>query len=108
MRGPSIAGDTGVLLLIRATPNASKNAVAGLVTRGGEVRLAVRVRAVPQDGAANAAICRLIARALGHKSAMVSIAAGLKDRDKTVLISGARLGDVAAWLDGLERHGETN
>jgi uncharacterized protein len=108
MRGPLIASDTGVSILIRATPNASKDAVLGLVARGGEMRLAVKVRAAPHDGAANAAVCRLIAKALGCRPSTVSIAAGLKDRDKTLLMSGARLDDVAAWIDGLGRHGETD
>jgi hypothetical protein len=72
------------------------------------MRLAVKVRAAPQDGAANASVCRLIAKSLGVKPSSVSIAAGAKDRDKTVLISGARHEDVAAWLDGLARHGESD
>jgi uncharacterized protein (TIGR00251 family) len=95
-------------VLVRATPKSSKDLLLGLTVRGDETRLLVKVRAVPQDGAANDAVARLIARSFGVAPSTVSIAAGAKDRDKTVLISGARLDDVAAWLSGLGRHGETH
>ena len=106
MHNDAVAG--GVRLLVRVTPKSSKDAIQGLVTRGDETRLAVRVRAAPQDGEANDAVTKLIAKSSGNKPSSVSIAAGPKDRDKTVLISGARLDDVTAWLDGLARHGETD
>ena len=98
----------GVLLNVRVTPKSSREAIAGLVSRGDCQRLAVKVRAAPQDGEANEAVCRSIAKWLGVKPTLVSIAAGHKDRDKTLLISGAGLEHVQAQLDGLGRHGETD
>lgn len=61
-------------LAVRVTPRSSREAVDGFDAEG---RLALRVTAAPADGEANAAVTRLLARALG-----------LPQRD-VVLISGA-------------------
>lgn len=98
----------GVRLIVRVTPRSSSDVVLGPVERAGETRLAVRVRAGPHDGEANDAVLRTIAKSFGCRPSAVAIAAGAKDRDKTLLISDARLADVAAWLDTLGQHGETD
>jgi hypothetical protein len=108
MTGPALATPTGVRLLVRASPKSSQTTINGLVVRGDETRLSVKVRAAPHDGEANDAVVRLIAKSFGCPPSAVSIAAGAKDRDKTLLMSGARLADVTAWLDTLERHGKTD
>ena len=61
-----------VLIDVKAVPGASRHAIAGVV---GD-RLKVRVAAPPEGGRANAAVCRLIARALGVKASSVSIDCG--------------------------------
>ena len=61
-------------LTVRVSPRSSRNLVAGFDESGA---LIVRVTAPPADGAANAAVTRLLAKALG-----------LPPRD-VVLISGA-------------------
>jgi hypothetical protein len=108
MRPPASGVAGGVLLKVRVTPKSSRDMLSGLVWRGEETRLAIKVRAAPQDGAANEAVCRAIATWLDVKPSFVGIAAGHKDRDKTILISGADLVNVQARLDGLGRHGETD
>lgn len=108
MRGPLIFVDGGVLVLIRATPNASIDAFGGVAVRNCVARLTVKVRAPPDDGRANVAIARMIAQSIGCKPSSVSIAAGAKDRDKTVMILGARIDDMSVWLDQLRTHGKTD
>ena len=88
----------GVLLFVRVTPKSSKDEIAGLITREGRIRLRVKVRAVPEDGKANTAVADLIAKSLQLKGSAVSVAAGHKDRDKTILIVGAQLNLVETWL----------
>ena len=50
--------------------------------------MAVKVRALPEDGAANAAVCKVVAQWLGVSKSTVSLATGAKSRNKTLLIEG--------------------
>jgi uncharacterized protein (TIGR00251 family) len=72
------------LLAVRATPRASRDAIAGV--RDGVVQ--VRVSAPPADGRANAAICRLVAKHLRLAPSRVSIVRGERSRSKTLRIEG--------------------
>lgn len=81
----------GIVLRIRLTPRAARDEVAGVrVLSDGRQVIAVRVRAVPEDGAANAALEKLMARALSVPAGRVRVAAGRKDRLKTVHVDGDR------------------
>ena len=77
----------GAELKVRATPNASRDAIEG---RGedasGQAFLKVRVTAVPEKGKANAAIEALLAKALGLPKSAVSVERGETARLKTVRI----------------------
>jgi uncharacterized protein (TIGR00251 family) len=70
----------GVTLALKVQPRASKNEIVG--ERGGE--LVVRVTAPPVDSAANEAVVRLIAKALGCPKSAVSIMRGETSRHKLV------------------------
>jgi uncharacterized protein (TIGR00251 family) len=76
-------------LEVRLTPRASRDALEGekLLADGRSV-LAARVRAVPEDGRANAALLRLLADTCGVASAKVSLVAGASSRLKTIRIEG--------------------
>lgn len=77
----------GAELRVRATPNASKDAIEGLgEDAGGQRYLKVRVRAVAEKGKANAAIEALLAKALGLPKSAVSVEKGGTQRIKTVQI----------------------
>lgn len=68
--------------------------------------LALKVRAVPAGGAANAALFRLVAQAFGVGRNCVSLRSGGKSRLKRVHIAGdGRI--LAAIAAGLERQQET-
>lgn len=63
----------------------------------GELR--VRVAVAPVDGAANAALLRLIARELGIGSGSVRLVAGGAARRKAVAVRTDRERVVARWPD---------
>ncbi len=78
----------GAELRVRAQPNASKDAIEGQgADASGQAFLKVRVRAVPEKGKANAAIEKLLAKALGVPASAVTIEKGETQRIKTVRIS---------------------
>ncbi|MEW9805918.1 DUF167 family protein [Mesorhizobium sp. ZMM04-5] len=94
----------GLDLAVRLTPRSSTDAIDGVqAAADGSVRVAVRVRAVPEKGAANAALERLLADRLDLPKSAVSIAAGATSRLKTVRLSGDADDIAAAIEDALAR-----
>jgi uncharacterized protein YggU (UPF0235/DUF167 family) len=84
----------GVQLLVRVTPRSGTNSIAE--PRGG--RLLLRVTAAPEDGKANAAACKLVAKALRIGKTSVSVTNGETARDKTLTIDGLSAQEVADVL----------
>ncbi len=79
----------GIELHVRLTPRGGRDALEGCETRDdGRTVLKARVRAVPEDGKANAALTKLIAKTLGLASSAVRVVAGETARVKTIEISG--------------------
>ena len=86
---PWTAADGGVRLTVRVTPRGGRDAVDGLRTdAAGRLALAVRVSAAPADGAANAAVTRLVARAAGLSPGAVTVTRGETARDKQLWLAG--------------------
>ena len=81
-------GDAGVIVYFRLTPKSSKDAVDGLQTTAEGLAFQARVRAIPEDGAANAALEKLVAEWLQVPKRSVQLATGGKSRLKAVAISG--------------------
>lgn len=71
--------DAGGRLAVRVTPGAR---VEGIAIEGG--RVLVKVRARPQDGAANAAVLALLAAALGLAASRLRVLRGAASRDKLI------------------------
>ena len=86
--------DGGVRLRVRVQPRASRNEIAG--AHGDELR--IRLQAPPVDRAANEALVRVIAEALGVSRSAVDIVSGLASRSKTVVIRGVAEADAARRL----------
>jgi len=84
----------GVLITIRVIPRAGRSAVGG--TRDGV--LLVRLNAPPVDGAANAELIEVIAKALGVPKRAVTLASGERSRQKTVRVTGITLAEVSTRL----------
>lgn len=77
----------GIDLFVRLTPKGARDQIeqgAGLE----EARLRARVRAVPEKGAANRALEKLVAHWLDVPTRDVSVASGGKSRLKTVSVAG--------------------
>lgn len=79
---------TGVMLTVRLTPKSARDEIVGVETFGEETVLKARVRALPEDGRANEALEKLIARWLKVPASSVSIVQGSKSRLKQVKIDG--------------------
>ena len=87
-------GPGGTVVEVRVIPRASKSALAG--ERSGA--LLVRLAAPPVDGQANAALVEFLADTLGVPTRAVSIVSGDRRRQKRVLVTGMRPGEVSAIL----------
>ena len=75
------------ILAVRVTPRSSKPGVGGWRTGAdGRDELEVRVAEAPADGAANAALVKLLAEALGLSRAELKIVSGATSRHKRVAI----------------------
>jgi uncharacterized protein YggU (UPF0235/DUF167 family) len=83
-----------VRFAVRLTPRGGRDAIDGV---GDDGALRVRVAAPPVEGAANEALCRLLAHALGVAPGEVRIVRGAGGRRKLVEAetNPARL--AAAW-----------
>lgn len=70
---------------VRVTPRASRQALAGFDEEG---RLKVRLTSPPVEGAANAALVRLLAKTLRVGRGRVTVIRGLASREKIVEVEG--------------------
>ncbi len=79
----------GLEVQVRVTPRGGRDAIDGVeALSDGRPVLKVRVRAVPEDGAANEGVRRLLAKALKLPASAVSLEVGATARLKTFAISG--------------------
>jgi hypothetical protein len=88
---------TAARLTVHVQPRASRTEI---VARGG-TSLRVRVTAPPAGGAANAAVCDLVARALDCPPSAVTILRGHSGRTKLLGIAGLPPAELKARLAGL-------
>jgi uncharacterized protein YggU (UPF0235/DUF167 family) len=77
--------DSGGRLKVRATPNASSDAIA-VTEKSGAAILSVRTTATPKQGEANQAVLALIAKALGCPPSTLTVLRGHSSRDKIIQI----------------------
>lgn len=70
-------------LTVKVIPRAARDEVVGM---HGDA-LKVKLRAPPVDGAANGALCKLLAEHFGVKPANIQIVRGAKSRLKVVAIT---------------------
>jgi hypothetical protein len=91
----------GVVIACRLTPKGGRDAIDGVATLAdGTPVLLARVRAVPEGGKANEALCKLIAERLGVAASKARLVAGAKSRLKQVAVTG-EAGALMARLEGL-------
>lgn len=88
------------ILAIKVTPRSAKPGVGGWrADVNGRLELEVRVAEAPADGAANEAVIKLLARALGISRSEVAIVKGHTSRHKQVAIP-YQPGEVRVRLGG--------
>ncbi|MGX5843483.1 DUF167 family protein [Mesorhizobium sp. ArgA1] len=99
MSAPFHTRENGVDLFVRLTPKSSVDRLEGVeISADGRSYLKARVRAVPENGAANQALQRLVAQGLGVPASAVSVVAGATARMKTLRV----LGDPAALVTSIK------
>ena len=95
------ASAEGVVVAVRVQPRSRPERLEGFVAdAAGAVRLKARLGAAPEDGKANAALIKLLARAWDVAPSRLSLVAGGKERNKAVLLAGEpaeTLARLRAW-----------
>jgi len=79
---------------VRVTPRGGRDTIVGW--RAGT--LAVRIAAAPVEGAANAAMLKMIAKRLGVPPSSVTLVSGARSRLKIVEIAGMSEADVRSRI----------
>lgn len=88
----------GLILHVRVTPKAGRDQIVGVrEAADGKTHLAVRIAAAPEDGAANEALRRLIAKAAGLGRSAVTIVAGEQAREKRLKLAGDAVAVLAKF-----------
>jgi uncharacterized protein len=86
---PWTAQAGGLALHVRLTPKSSRDSLEGVETLADGARvLKARVRAVPEDGKANAALIALVAKQIKCPASRIRLASGATSRQKTLLLDG--------------------
>lgn len=91
-----------VTFAVRVQPRASRDSVGGEwpAATGQPAALKVRLTAPPVDHRANAALCRLLAGALGLPASRVRIVSGERSRLKRVEVRGVTPAQIQALAAG--------
>lgn len=100
---PLRAAADGVRVAVRLTPGARSERIEGIAAEAdGSVVLRVAVTAAPEQGKANAALLRLLARRWRLPRTSLSIVSGATQRRKTLHLAGepkALLAHLQSRLD---------
>lgn len=87
-------------LRVRLTPSGGADRIDGVARdEAGKRYIKARVRAAPEHGEANAALEKLIAKALGVPKSAVSVDRGATARLKTLAVDGVGEADIEALLN---------
>lgn len=90
---------------VRLAPRASRDRIDGVVVDAkGKGVLRVAITAVPEQGRANKALIKFLAKEWKLAKSNLTLVRGAKNRDKTVLIKGADVTDgrrVEKWAESL-------
>ena len=90
----------GISVTVRVTPRAHQEKIEGVRRlSSGQAVVALRVRALPQDGAANEAVVRILARACGIAASAARVEAGAGARIKTISLRGDSRSLLAAMAE---------
>ena len=85
-----------VLIPVKVVPNASRDRIVGEL----DGALKISVSAAPERGAANQAVRKLVAKALGRRVQTVTVETGHTSPRKTLRIADADVEEVKRRLSG--------
>ena len=91
-------GEHAVRFEVRLTPRGGADRIEGVSESGA---LLARVAAPPVEGAANAALLRLLAKELGVARGRLSLVSGDASRHKLVAVEGVSAADVSSRWPGI-------
>ena len=95
--------DSAVRLSLKVTPKASRNQVQGLAPEAdGSTVLKLQVTAPPENGKANAAVIKLLAKEWGFAKSAIELISGETDRRKVIDLKGepeSLCATLTAWLE---------
>ena len=74
------------IIALRVTPKAASNRIVAVRNSDGALLLRVYVTTVPEDGKANKAVLKLLAKELGVAKSALRIIRGEASRDKVVRV----------------------
>ena len=107
MSPPYEAAADGVRIAVRLSPKASRAGVAGLgADAEGRAYVKMRVTAPAQDGKANAALLKLLAKEWGLARGSLRIGSGQHDRRKSVHLAGDTaflMEKLRCWINTMEK-----
>ena len=86
--------DTGIVLTVKAIPNASRDQIVG--PHAGALK--IKVAAPPEAGKANSAICKLLAAALNLPTRNIEVITGHTQPTKRIAITGINPDQARAHL----------
>jgi len=89
-----ISTEGGALLAVKVVPGSSRERIVGPLGN----RLKVSVREPPEKGAANRAVCALVAGALGLRAGDVDVLRGAGRPQKDLLVRGLSAAEVGRRL----------
>jgi uncharacterized protein len=87
---------------VRLTPAGGADRIEGRARDEKGAYLKVRVRAAPENNAANRALEALVAKAFGVAKSKVSVTRGHRARLKTLAIEGASAADIANFIESFQ------
>lgn len=86
MTAPHWSKTIGNRFAVRVMPNASANRITADIRQDGSTLLKIRVTTVPEDGKANRAVLKLLAKEPGVAKSSLTIIPGAAGRNKRVRI----------------------
>lgn len=94
--------ERGLRITVRVVPKASRATVGGVESGAdGQAYLKVRVTVKPENGKANTAVRKLLAKSWGLAPGRITIVSGTTARNKVLEVEGnpiALLRNLEAWL----------
>ncbi len=71
---------------VRVTPKASSNRITVDLQDDGSTVVRIYVTAVPENGKANRAVIKLLAKEMGVPQSSLSVTKGIRARDKLIMV----------------------